>query len=284
MKKTVVGVVSHKDFDDQYLPEGYQVIHVGSSDIPENKHWLADNTGDNIANKNPFYCELTAQYWMWKNIAEKFDYIGMVHYRRYFMNYHHNSKIFWDDVLSERDINGIMEEYDIIAPYLKSKGVGGSILYYDKSNQSKEWLIIDNIIKTQFPNEYPSFKKVISGKTQMWSNMFIAKQRIFIEYSAWLFEVLSEYDKVMKDDEIDKRTPRVDGYLSELLLLVWLEAHINKKKIYHCHVEGSEGSTYSNNRHNPIYNLILTNKNILDCVMGIKTKIVVAKRTLIDGL
>lgn len=284
MKKTMIGVVSHKDFDDQSLPECYHVIHVGNADIPENKHWLADNTGDNISGENPYYCELTAQYWMWKNIAEKYDYIGIVHYRRYFMNYHNNTNTFWDDILSETDINNIMEKYDIIAPYLKSKGVGGSILYYGKSNQSQEWIIIDNIIKNHFPNEYLAFKKVISGKTQMWSNMFIAKKSIFIEYSAWLFGVLSEYDKVMKNDEIDKRSLRVDGYLSELLLLVWLEAYVDKKNIYHCHVESSEGSTYRDNRNNAIYNFILTNKNVLDCIMTIKTKLVVLKRKFIDGL
>lgn len=40
-----------------------------------------DNEGDNISGKNPDYCELTAQYWAWKNID--CDYYGFFHYRRY---------------------------------------------------------------------------------------------------------------------------------------------------------------------------------------------------------
>ena len=42
---------------------------------------LMDNTGENISEKNSMYCELTAQYWAWKNLNA--DYYGFFHYRRY---------------------------------------------------------------------------------------------------------------------------------------------------------------------------------------------------------
>ena len=50
---------------------------------------LQDNTLDNIASKNDNYCELTACYWLWKNVSD-IDYIGLCHYRRYF-NFFPNS-------------------------------------------------------------------------------------------------------------------------------------------------------------------------------------------------
>lgn len=40
-----------------------------------------DDTGDNISCKKRCYCELTAQYWTWKNIQA--DYYGFFHYCRY---------------------------------------------------------------------------------------------------------------------------------------------------------------------------------------------------------
>ena len=57
-------------------------IQVGDGASIENIDYR-DNQGINIAEKNNSYCELTAQYWAWKNDKNS-DYIGIMHYRRFF--------------------------------------------------------------------------------------------------------------------------------------------------------------------------------------------------------
>ena len=75
-------IAAHKPY---WMPEEpcYLPVHVGRALHPDiDLGFAGDDTGDNISAKNPHYCELTALYWAWKNLAA--DYIGLVHYRRYF--------------------------------------------------------------------------------------------------------------------------------------------------------------------------------------------------------
>ena len=54
-------------------------IHVGKSLSRTDLGIIGDDTGDNISYLNPYYCEMTAMYYAWKNI--KADYKGLCHYR-----------------------------------------------------------------------------------------------------------------------------------------------------------------------------------------------------------
>ena len=73
-------VTTHKNvdlFDSRIM----QPVQVGPK--TERFSWaFHDDEGENIADLNPRYCELTTQYWAWKNINA--DYYGFCHYRRYF--------------------------------------------------------------------------------------------------------------------------------------------------------------------------------------------------------
>lgn len=74
-------VATHKKYcmpaERIYLP-----IQVGKAG-KESLGYQGDDIGDNISWKNPSYCELTGAYWGWKNL--QCDYVGLCHYRRYFL-------------------------------------------------------------------------------------------------------------------------------------------------------------------------------------------------------
>ena len=74
-------VATHKEAEVPQDSTLYLPIHVGREG-KKDIGFIGDNTGDNISSLNPYYCELTGLYWAWKNLD--CDYLGLVHYRRYF--------------------------------------------------------------------------------------------------------------------------------------------------------------------------------------------------------
>ena len=81
--KIKIIVATHKKYkmpeEEIYLP-----IQVGAEE-KDGLGYQKDNEGENISLKNPYYCELTALYWAWKNYDKlgNPDYIGLMHYRRH---------------------------------------------------------------------------------------------------------------------------------------------------------------------------------------------------------
>ena len=116
MKDVNVIVATHKKYlmpsDNVYLP-----VHVGGGLCDTDFGYQKDSTGDNISQKNPYFCELTGLYWAWKNLDS--DYIGLVHYRRYFTLHKHTPKDSTKKfalVLSGSEINDLLKNTEVILP------------------------------------------------------------------------------------------------------------------------------------------------------------------------
>ncbi len=116
-KTITLGIAMHKPYPvpraSIYLP-----IHVGAALNPDVlSHIQGDNTGDNISTLNPYFCELTALYWLWKNNDS--DYKGLVHYRRYFATNNffkrHNHNRF-ERILEKTELDQILVQHPIILP------------------------------------------------------------------------------------------------------------------------------------------------------------------------
>ena len=112
MKKVSVIVATHIKYkmpkDKMYLP-----LHVGKEG-KDSIGFKGDNSGKNISNKNPYFCELTGLYWAWKNLKD--DYIGLVHYRRHFKGAKINKKDLVNSVITLEEVDEIFNKVDIIIP------------------------------------------------------------------------------------------------------------------------------------------------------------------------
>lgn len=222
-------VATHKKYwmpsDEIYLP-----IHVGK----ENKQdlgYIGDNTGDNISLKNPNYCELTAVYWAWKNL--KADYIGLVHYRRYFTKHNfRNCEKKKQDILTKTDFAAILKDADIIVPDKRKYYIETIRSHYNHSHYEKDLNETEQIIKELFPEYHSSFKKVMERTWAHMFNMFVMRKDYFDEYCKWLFTVLFELEKRIDISTYTVMEARVFGFISELLLDVWLETkQLNYKEV-----------------------------------------------------
>lgn len=82
MSKVYIFVASHKP-GPKYAEGVYVPIHVGraiSKYKAEMAGMIGDDTCENISEKNPAYCEMTAHYWIWKNVKDA-DYVGLARYK-----------------------------------------------------------------------------------------------------------------------------------------------------------------------------------------------------------
>jgi hypothetical protein len=220
---TKIYVVSHKNVQ---LPkiDGYQPIQVGKS-LENFPGYIRDNNGDNIADKNANYCELTVQYWAWKN--DDSDVKGMVHYRRFFENNSFNvskeSKM--KHIISEEQIREQLNQYDMILPKKRNYYIETSYSHYIHAHNQEGLDITRQVISERFPSYLDSYDQVLNRKKAHMFNMLIAKKQVFDSYSEWLFDVLGEVEKRLDISDWTPSEARVYGYISELLMDVWLNEH-----------------------------------------------------------
>lgn len=226
-------VVSHKKAK---LPKEdiYRQIFVGKQRNGDSK-LLTDAVGDNISAKNPYYCELTALYWIWKNGSD--DIEGLVHYRRYFFR-NKFSKSF-NNLLRKKDIEREVANNKVILPekrYIKNANVKE---HYSRHHNESDLIICRNIIKEKYPEYLQSFDTVMERRFIYPYNMIIAKKDLIDHYSEWLFDILFEAEKRIDLSEYDDYNKRVFGFLSERLLNVWIEKKYSEqvKEYYVANIE-----------------------------------------------
>ena len=202
-------VTSHlntrEDGNHGFINKYMKYIQAGAALTNQKLCEIRDNTGTNISESNPYYCELTAGYWISKNDC-KHQWMGLCHYSR------------WLDVDDKCIENIIGNNVDVILPEPMYSRVEMVVRAGD----------VNEIIRKAILNVAPDYEdamiKYYCGRIFFAGNILIAKKGIFIRYYEWLFCVLSEAEKIsMKNSLVIGK--RVWGYLGEHLTNIFFLKH-----------------------------------------------------------
>lgn len=222
MKNISIYIVAHKEAKFP-KKEGYKPIQVGGKEKFTN---IRDNTGDNIAVKNPNFCELTAAYWIWKNDKTS-NIVGLTHYRRYFFKSMFTNQV--EKVLEKEEIENILKDYDIIVPK-KTRCLKYTVREaYEKKHKVKDFDECRKIIEEKYPDYIEAFDYVANHKNVYLCNIFISNKKIFDEYYKWLFDILFTLEERTDISNYSDYDKRIYGFLSERLFNVWLKKNSQLK-------------------------------------------------------
>ena len=172
-------VSCHKAFP---VPEGGLLypIHVGAAlaDRPLDGY-IRDDSGENISRLNRRYCELTGQYWAWKN--EDAEYYGFFHYRRYLYPDTHCRRPYIirsepDGALLEKlgygTFAGLIGQYQLIAPVGEDMHVSVREHYGAAPfHRAKDLELAERIVARRYPEYAEAMEHYLSGTICYWGNI-----------------------------------------------------------------------------------------------------------------
>lgn len=227
-EKVKIIVATHKKYrmpeDSMYLP-----LQVGAAVNTCNLGYQRDDTGDNISVKNPSFCELTGLYWAWKNVDA--DYIGLVHYRRYFTN--KKDKDVWKRILTYDELDSYIKDKDVFVPKKRRYYIETLYSHYAHTHYAEHLDVTRKIIQMKYPQYLKSFDRVMKQTYGHMFNMFIMKREMMDSYCTWLFDILFELERKIEIDTLSVFQQRCFGRISEIIFNVWLDYQLESKELQH---------------------------------------------------
>lgn len=226
MKKADINMYMAKFHKDKVLkgdveiPDFITPIQVGTMITDTRVAECVDSDGDNISARNGNYSELTALYWIWKNVLENEccnDYVGLVHYRRLLD--------LSDDDLMRLDSNDI----DVVLPFPMpyEPNIESHHKRYLRDN---DWKALIKAIEEIHPEDFGGMKDVLNQRYMCNYNILLAKKDVMKDYCAWLFPILFRVEE-LSEPKGNERADRYIGYMGETLLNVYFMSRKNQLRI-----------------------------------------------------
>ena len=191
-------------------------FYVSDGDNPE---------GENIDGLNPWYCEATALYRIWKNSTA--DIVGLEHYRRFFVDgsrFLSPGRI--EELLKDNDI--ILAEHCYSIRPLKYPHVAQSIVVGWENRKYQAYKMIYGFLlhlaskKKTYKMAKFIMEDLYDEETLYKCNMFISKKQIIDKWCSFIFPELDEW--FQKDGIVlDETNLRLVGHLFEHLFGSWVK-------------------------------------------------------------
>lgn len=225
MEEIRIIIAAHKKYrmpeDKMYLP-----LHVGAegktddSGKPLDLGYIKDNTGDNISELNPSFCELTGIYWAWKNLDAK--YIGLAHYRRHFCMKKKGKDPF-DSILKYEEIKPYLGKIKVFVPNKRKYYIESLYSHYKHTHYAWQLDETRRIISEKYPDYLKSYDKIVKRSYGYMFNMMVMEKEYLNQYCQWLFDILFELQKMKNMPELSAFQNRFYGRVSEIIFNVWLD-------------------------------------------------------------
>ena len=225
-KDITIGVATHKAYqmpsDPMYLP-----LHVGAAlHLDVCRDMQGDDEGDQISDKNPYYCELTGLYWLWKNCGSK--YKGIVHYRRHLGSpdaKRRRSDDPFERLVTADELRPMLEKSGIVLAKRRNYYIETVYDHYSHTFEGCQFDLCREVLADTKPEYVEAWDHLMQSKGAHIFNMFVMREDLFDQYCQYMFEVLTELERRHDPAQYDAFGARYLGRVSERLLDPWLEVN-----------------------------------------------------------
>jgi hypothetical protein len=215
--------------------------------------YASDDTGENIAERNATFCELTALYWIWKQLPNiQSSYIGLCHYRRYFIEksapsltqkisalFHSKKKKETIDMplgnealqlasslKAQAQMLHYLQEGNVVLPLKKDFRIRKDLVFTIKdqfvyTHLMEDWLTLEEAVKKTHPAYTQSLQFFHQQTSLHCYNMFVGSKAFVQGYCEWLFPVLFEIERNIQLSAYPYQR-RVIGFMGERLLNLYI--------------------------------------------------------------
>ena len=238
-------IYSHIPFKPIVENPVYKVLtnnHAPDEDFNTGLPIYRDYVGDNISDKNLMFNEYAGFYWLLHNWDIK-DYIGMIHYRRYFN--------FLDEVPNVEKIFSYGIKVILNKRFFLQYPPGGEFKnnreFYRIWHNVDDFDLMGKIVKGNYPQYADGWDRMAEANFIFPSSLFIMKKDMFKGYMSYALDVMNKFNdargchtpeewiayvEAHKDEYVRPQHPyydvrmqaRATGYLVERCLCAFLLA------------------------------------------------------------